>query len=94
MKTKKMKKIFKKIMISILSFIILIQPVNADESNIKKLSKKFNQFWQCINKEVEQTKDYQIKKWAEEKQQNAKKLKIVQHKLTGFFSGFPRLDKK
>ena len=35
MKTKKMKKIFKKIMISILSFIILIQPVNADESNIK-----------------------------------------------------------
>ena len=94
MKTKKMKKIFKKIMISILSFIILIQPVNADESNIKKLSEKFNQFWQCINKEVEHTKDYQIKKWTETKQQNVKKLKIVQHKLTGFFSGFPRLDKK
>ena len=85
---------FKKIIIGISTFIILILPVNADESNIKKLSQKFNQFWQFINKEVEQTKNYQIKKWAEEKQQNAKKLKIVQHKLTGFFSGFPRLDKK
>ena len=94
MKTKKMKKIFKKIMISILFFIILIQPVNADESNIKKLSQKFNQFWQCINKEVEHTKDYQIKKWTEAKQQNIKKLKIVQHKLTGFLSDFPELDKK
>ena len=85
---------FKKIIIGISTFIILILPVNADESNIKKLSQKFNQFWQFINKEVEQTKNYQIKKWAEEKQQNAKKLKIVQHKLTGFFSDFPELDKK
>ena len=85
---------FKKIIIGISTFIILILPVNADESNIKKLSQKFNQFWQFINKEVEHTKDYQIKKWTEAKQQNVKKLKIVQHKLTGFFSDFPELDKK
>ena len=36
-----------------------------------------------------QTKEFQIKKWKEVKNQNRKTFKLVQHKLTGFFSDFP-----
>ena len=39
--------------------------------------------------EVEETKEFQIKKWKEAKNQNRKKFKLVQHKLSGFFSDFP-----
>jgi len=89
MKNKKKVKMFKKISIVISAFIISIQPVNADENNINKLTQKFNLFWQCINKKVEETKDYQINKWTEAKKQNSETLKIVQQKITGFFSDFP-----
>jgi len=84
----------KKILITLSAILMLIQPIYAEENNINKLSKKLNLFWECINQEVEETKDFQIKKWEEAKNQNTKKFKLVQHKLTGFFSGFPRLDKK
>ena len=89
MKNTKKVKMFKKISIVISAFIISIQPVNADESNINKLTQKFNLFWQCINKKVEETKDYQIKTWKKAKNENLKKIKISQHKLTGFLSDFP-----
>ena len=94
MKNKNKNKMFKKILIVISTFIISTQPVNADESNINKISQKFNLFWQSINKKAEDTKDHQIKKWTEAKKQNAKKLKIVKNKLTSFFPDFPKLDKK
>ena len=81
----------KKISISIFIFIISIQPVNADEN---KFTQKFNKFLQCIKKDSKETKDIQIKKWKEVKKHSRKKLKIVQHKFTGFFSDFPELDEK
>ena len=55
-----------KITITIATFIILIQTVNAEEKN-NKLSQKFNQFWKCINEEIEDTKDFQIKNGMKEK---------------------------
>ena len=82
-----------KITITIAAFIILTQTVNAEEKN-NKLSQKFNQFWKCINEEIEDTKDFQIKKWNEGKNQATKTLIVGKQKLTGFFSDFPEGDKK
>ncbi len=82
-----------KITITIGAFIILIQTVNAEEKN-NKLSQKFNQFWKCINEEIEDTKDFQIKKWNEGKNQVTETLIVGKQKLTGFFSDFPEGDKK
>tara|TARA_Y100000022_G_C13183065_1_gene344357 strand:+ start:604 stop:861 length:258 start_codon:yes stop_codon:yes gene_type:complete len=82
-----------KITITIATFIILIQTVNAEEKN-NKLSQKFNQFWKCINEEIEDTKDFQIKKWNEGKNQVTRTLIVGKQKLTGFFSDFPEGDKK
>ena len=84
----------RKITIILSAFIIFIQPVNADEKQINDLTKKFNLFWECINQEIEDTKDFQIKMWKEAKEQNSKNFKTTKHKLTGFFSDFPELDKK
>ena len=84
----------KKIIITLSAILMLIQPIYADENNINKLSKKFNLFWECINQEVEETKDFQIRSWKEVKNQNNNNITIVKNKLTGFFSDFPRLDKK
>ena len=83
----------KKITITIVAFIILTQAVNAQEKN-NKLSQKFNQFWKCINEEIEETKDFQIKKWNEGKNQVTKTFMVGKQKLTGFFSDFPEGDKK
>tara|TARA_X000000368_G_scaffold318632_1_gene255864 strand:+ start:84 stop:371 length:288 start_codon:yes stop_codon:yes gene_type:complete len=87
-------KMVKKIIITLSAILMLIQPIYADENNINKLSKKFNLFWECINQEVEETKDFQIRSWKEVKNQNNNNIIIVKNKLTGFFSDFPRLDKK
>ena len=77
----------------ILVFLILVQPVNAEESKLdkfnQKFSQKFSQIIKCIKNEGKKTKEYQIKTWREAKNENLKKIKIVQHKLTGFFSNFP-----
>ena len=73
--------------------IISIQPVNANENKIDELSQKFNHFLNYFKKhiemEVEKTKEFQIKKWKEAKDQNRKTFKLVQNKLSGFFSDFP-----
>ena len=89
----KKKSSIKKMIITIAIFIISIQPVNANENKIDELSQKFNHFFNCfkkhIEKEVDETKEFQIKKWKEAKNQNRKTFNLVQHKLTGFFSDFP-----
>ena len=83
----------KKMIIALSVFIISIQPVNANENKLDELSKKFNHFFNCfkshIEKEVEETKEFQIKKWKEAKNQKRKTFKLAQHKLSGFFSDFP-----
>ena len=77
----------------ILVFLILVQPVNAEESKLdkfnQKFSQKFSQIIQFLKNERKKTNDYQIKTWKEAKNENLKKIKIVQHELTGFFSDFP-----
>jgi hypothetical protein len=89
----KKQNLIKKLIITLSVFIISIQPVNANENKLDELSKKFNHFFNCfkehIEKEVEKTKEFQMKKWKEAKNQNRKTFKIVQHKLSGFFSDFP-----
>ena len=72
----------------ILVFLILVQPVNAEESKLDKFNQKFSQIIQFLKNERKKTNDYQIKTWKEAKNENLKKIKIVQHKLTGFFSNF------
>ena len=77
----------------ILVFLILVQPVNAEESKLdkfnQKFSQKFSQIIQFIKNESKKTNDYQIKTWKEANNEHLKKIKIGQHKLTGFFSNFP-----
>ena len=89
----KKQNLIKKMMIALAVFIISIQPVNANENKLDELSQKFNHFFNCFKKhieeEVEETKKFQIKKWKEAKNQNRKTFKLVQHKLSGFFSDFP-----
>ena len=89
----KKQNLIKKLMIALAVFTISIQPVNANEEKFNELSQKFNHFLNCIKKhietEVEETKEFQIKKWKKVKDQNRKTFKLVQHKLTGFFSEFP-----
>ena len=83
----------KKMIIVLVVFIISVQSVNANENKIDELSQKFNHFLNCFKKhietEVEETKEFQIKKWKEAKDQNRKTFKLVQNKLSGFFSDFP-----
>ena len=89
----KKQNLIKKMIILLVVSIISIQPVNANENKIDELSQKFNHFFNCfkkhIEKEVDETKEFQIKKWKEAKNQNRKTFNLVQHKLTGFFSDFP-----
>ena len=88
----------KKQIIIFISFLMLLtQPIKADEINLdprlKELTEKFNYIIECINKELKDTKEFQIKQWEKGKKQNIKNLKVVQHKLTGFFSDLPLVDK-
>tara|TARA_B100000575_G_scaffold289103_1_gene290305 strand:+ start:126 stop:416 length:291 start_codon:yes stop_codon:yes gene_type:complete len=89
----KKQNLIKKMIIALVVFIISTQSVNANENKIDELSQKFNHFLNCFKKnietEVEETKDFQIKKWKEAKDQNRKTFKLVQNKLSGFFSDFP-----
>lgn len=92
----KKQNLIKKIMIALAVFIISIQTVNANENKtitpkefvtaIAEIPGKLTNF---ISSEVKKTKEFQIKKWKEAKDQNRKTFKLVQHKLTGFFSDFP-----
>ena len=84
----------KKMIITIAMFIISIQPINANEKNINKLSNIFNSYWENLNKEIKKTKDYQVREWQEAKKEKTKSFKIVQHKLTGFFSKFPTIKEE
>ena len=79
----------KKISIIIITFILLAQPLRANEPNLDKLIEKLNIFVKCLNDEIKDTREYQINQWTDVKKQKVKELKIVQHKLTGFFSDFP-----
>tara|TARA_A100001234_G_C12586094_1_gene368341 strand:+ start:867 stop:1145 length:279 start_codon:yes stop_codon:yes gene_type:complete len=87
----------KQIIIFISSLILLTQPIKADEINLdprlKELTEKFNYIIECINKELKDIKEFQIKQWEKGKEQNIKNLKVVQHKLTGFFSDLPLNNK-
>lgn len=82
-----------KITITLVALIVLIQTVNAEEKN-NKLTQKLNQFWKCINHEIEEIEDFQIKKWNEGKNQVTKTLMVGKQNLTGFFSDFPGGDKR
>ena len=88
----------KQIIIFISSLILLTQQIKADEINLdpqlKELTEKFNYMIECINKEFKDTKEFQIKQWEKGKIQNIKNLKVVQHKLTGFFSDLPLNNKE
>lgn len=88
----------KQIIIFISSLILLTQHIKADEINLdqhlKKLTEKLNYMIECINMEFKDTKEFQIKQWEKGKNQNIKNLKVVQHKLTGFFSDLPLNDKE
>ena len=89
----KKQNLIKKMIIILSVFIISIQPVNANENKLDELSLKFslffNSFKKHIEEEADQTKKFQIKKWKEAKNQKRKTFKLVQHKLSGFFSDFP-----
>ena len=89
----KKQNLIKKMIIALVVFIISIQSVNANENKISEFSQKFNHFLNCFKKhietEVEETKEFQIKKWKEAKDQNRKTFKLVKNKLSGFFSDFP-----
>ena len=91
----KKQNLIKKIIITLSVFIISIQPVNANENSFNEFTRKFNEFLKCfkenVKDEIEETKEFQIKKWKEAKNQNKKTFSVVQHKLTGFFSDFPNL---
>ena len=88
----------KQIIIFISSLILLTQHIKADEINLdqhlKKLTEKLNYMIECINMEFKDTKEFQIKQWEKGKKQNIKNLKVVQHKLTGFFSDLPLNNKE
>ena len=84
----------KKMTIALVMFVISIQSVNASEKNINKLSNIFNSYWESLNKEIKKTKDYQVREWQEAKKEKTKSFKIVQHKLTGFFSKFPTIKEE
>ena len=89
----KKQNLIKKMIIALVVFIISMQSVKANENKIDEFSQKFNHFLNCFKKnietEVEETKEFQIKKWKEAKDQNRKTFKLVQNKLSGFFSDFP-----
>tara|TARA_Y100000768_G_scaffold376560_1_gene348784 strand:- start:1121 stop:1375 length:255 start_codon:yes stop_codon:yes gene_type:complete len=80
-----------KITITIIALIVFIQSSNAKEKN-NELSQKLNQFWKCINEEIE-TKNFQIKKWNERKNQTIKTSTAGEQKMIVFFSDFPKGDK-
>ena len=89
----KKQNLIKKMIIALVVFIISIQSVNANENKIDEFSQKFSHFLNCFKKhietEVEETKEFQIKKWKEAKDQNRKTFKLVKNKLSVFFSDFP-----
>ena len=83
----------KNMIITFVVFIVTTQSVNANENKLNKFNQKFNNFFKClsdkIENEIEETKNFQIREWKEAKNQNDQTLKVVNQKLTGFFSDFP-----
>lgn len=90
----------KNIIVIISSLILLTQSIKADEINLdprlKELTEKFNYIIECINRELMETKEFQVTQWEKGKEQNMRNIKVVQQKLTGFFSDLPinHKDKK
>ena len=89
----KKQKLIKKMMIALTVFVISIKSVNANENQSNDFSQKlkdyFNFFHKYIQREIKETKEFQVKKWKEAKNQHDKTFEIVNQKLTGFFSDFP-----
>ena len=89
----KKQNLIKKMIIALTVFVISIQSVNASENKLNILGQKFNLFFDSLKnhivEEIEDTKEFQIKNWKEAKDQNRKTFKLVQNKLSGFFSDFP-----
>ena len=86
----------KKIIITILTTLFFMQTAMAEDKN-NNINKKFKHFLKYINEKIDETKDYQIKKWNEGKSQitqTKSNLLKGKAKLTGFFSNFPDVDKK
>lgn len=86
----------KQIIITILALIFFTQTAIAEEKN-NKLNIKFNQFWIYVNEKIDDTKDYQVKKWNEGKLQITEtRSNFLKRKkeLTGFFLDFSELSKK
>ena len=83
----------KNIIVIISSLILLTQSIKADEINLdprlKELTEKFNYIIECINRELKETKEFQVTQWEKGKKQNMRNIKVVQQKLTGFFSDLP-----
>ena len=89
----KKQNLIKNMIITFVVFIVTTQSVNANENKLNKFNQKFNNFFELlidkIENEIEETKSFQIREWKEVKRNHQKSYKIVQHKLTGFFSDFP-----
>ena len=63
---------------------------------VKRFSKTGCVLIECINREFKETKEFQVTQWEKGKKQNMRNIKVVQQKLTGFFSDLPinHKDKK
>ena len=84
----------KKLIILISAFIVFTQPLKADEDKINKIIEKLNIVVECINKEFEEIKEFQKTQFSNANKQKAKELEFVKHKLSGFFSNFPKNNKE
>ena len=89
----KKQKLIKKMMIALTVFVISIKSVNANENQSNDFSQKlkdyFNFFHKYIQREIKETKEFQLKNWKEAKNHHDMTFEIVNQKLTGFFSDFP-----
>lgn len=84
----------KKMIILISAFIVFTQPLKAEEDKIKKIIETLNTVVECINKEFEEIKEFQNTQFSNAKNQKAKELDLVKHKLAGFFSDFPAINQE
>ena len=76
---------YKRILIIIVSFFLIIQSAKATEINFDEHMSKFKEIIKCIQNETEEIKKYQRKDLIEAKNQNVNNLKKIDRKLDGFF---------
>ena len=81
----KKQNLIKKMIIALIVFIISIQSVNANENQSNEFSQKlkdyFNFFQNHIKREIKETKEFQLKKWKEAKNQNKIQISKSNHKF-------------